>query len=74
MSLEKRIDKLEAVCRPKRQPRPSFVMVSEDGQPINQRYAEVLRLYREAEAKGEDARLALFTVPAGIAPLEDGRR
>lgn len=63
--LERRIEKLEGVCRPQRQPRPSLVVLYEHGQPINAYFAEVLRLNREAEAGGEDVRLSVFYIPAG---------
>lgn len=54
MSLEKRIESLEGVCKQQRQPIPSFVVVDGNGEPINEYYAEVLRLNREVEARGED--------------------
>ena len=63
--LERRIEKLEGVCRPQRQPRPSLVMLDENGEPVNGHYAEVLRLAQEAEAKGENVRLTVLRIPAG---------
>ena len=62
---ENRIEKLEGVCRPQRQPIPNLVMLYENGEPINGYYAEVLRLNREAEARGEDVRLTVLLMPAG---------
>ena len=63
--LENRIEKLEGVCRPQRQPIPNLVMLYANGEPINGYYAEVLRLNREAEATGEDVRLTVLRIPAG---------
>ncbi len=63
---ENRINKLEGVCRPQMQPRPSLVMLwDENGEPISEYYAEVLRLNREAEARGEDVHLTVLRIPAG---------
>ena len=65
MSIEKRIEKLEGVCRPQRQPIPSLVMLYENGEPVNGHYAEVLRLAQETEAGGEDVRLTVLRIPVG---------
>jgi len=64
--LEKRIDKLEGVCKPQRQPIPSLVMLDKNGEPVTERDAEVLHLNREAEARGEDVRLIVLRIPAGV--------
>jgi len=63
--LENRIEKLEGVCRPQRQPRPNLVMLYENGEPVNGHYAEVLRLAQEAESGGEDVRLTVLRIPVG---------
>jgi hypothetical protein len=66
MSIEKRIEKLEGVCKPQRQPTPNLVMMYENGEPLNEYYAEVLRLAQEAEARGEDVPLTVLQLPAGV--------
>ena len=63
--LERRVEKLEGVCRPQRQIRPSLVMLDENGEPVNGHYAEVLRLAQEAESGGEDVRLTVLRIPVG---------
>lgn len=66
MSIEKRIEKLEGVCRPPGQVRSSLVMLYENGEPINEHYAEVLRLAQEtAESEGEDVHLTVLRIPSG---------
>ena len=64
MNLEKRIEKLEGVCKPQRQPIPNLVMLYENGEPLNEYYAEVLRLVQEARDRGEDVTLTVLQVPA----------
>jgi len=61
---EKRIEKLEGMYRPQRQLRPSLVMLDENGNPVNEYYAKVLRLAQEAKACGEDVELHIFRLPA----------
>lgn len=60
MSLGKRIEKLEVMCRPSRQPVPSLIILDGDGEPLNKRYAEVLRLNQEAASRGEDTCLTIL--------------
>ncbi len=63
--LENRIEKLEGVYKPQRQPRPSLVMLHENDEPVNKHYTEVLRLAQEAEGGGEDVCLTVLRIPAG---------
>ena len=66
MSLDNRVTRLEDIFKPygqKRQPVPNLVMVDEDGEPISEYYRDVLLHFKEAEARGEDVRLTVLTVP-----------
>ncbi len=64
MSIERRLEKLEGMYKPQRQIRPSFLMLDENGEPVNGYYAEVLRMAQEARARGEYVPLAVFRLPA----------
>jgi len=61
---EKRIEKLEGMYRPLKQPIPNFVMVDESGEPISEYYAQVRSQVFEARACGEDVELCIFRLPA----------